>query len=455
MSGKSKITFYGGAGHVTGANFMLDVGSSKILLECGLAQGGHYAIEANYADFKYHPSEVDVLLVTHAHADHIGRIPKLVKDGFSGIIYSTPATRDLAEIMFADALKILTAEAYDMGVEPLYNSQDVMGALALWSTKDYHEKFNIKDDITVELLDAGHILGSAMVELRRGGKKLVFTGDLGNSPAPLLRDTEEVQDADYLVMESVYGDRNHEDRDERVARLKSVILEAHKRGGTLLIPAFAMQRTQILIYEINKLVEAGEVPEMPVFLDSPLAIKVTDVYRKYTKLFNSQVQSEIRTGDDIFAFPKFTTVHDFRESERVLKSPNPKIIISASGMSVGGRVLMHESKILGDKKNIILFVGYQGVGTLGRRIQDGTGKVEINKKKVRVKATRRTIRGFSAHKDLDNLVDFVSTTAGKNKKVYVVMGEARSSLFLVQRLREFLGVDAEAPAQDQTVTIDF
>ncbi len=445
----------GGAGHVTGANFLLDTGGARLLLECGLAQGGTYALEANYAPFKYDPAKVDTLFVTHAHADHIGRIPKLVKDGFGGVIYSTPATRDLAEIMFADALKILSQEARGLAREPLYSQADINAALALWTTREYHEQFNVKDDVSVKFLDAGHILGSAMVELSREKKKFIFTGDLGNSPAPLLPNTEEVVDADYMVMESVYGDRNHEGRSERAAILKKVILEAHKRGGTLLIPAFAMQRTQILIYEINKLVEAGEVPELPVFLDSPLASKVTEVYKRYTELFNKRVQGEIQAGDDIFAFPKFTIVHEAKESERILKAPNPKIIISASGMSVGGRILMHERQMLGDKKNILLFVGYQGVGTLGRRIQDGAGRVDINDRSVRVRALRRTIRGFSAHKDLDNLVDFVSHTAEKNKKTFVVMGEPRSSLFLVQRLREFLNVDAVAPEQDESVELEF
>lgn len=455
MSNKSTLEFHGGAGHVTGANFVLDIGGTKLMFECGLAQGGSYALKANYAPFEYDPATIDVLFVTHAHADHIGRIPKLVKDGFSGVIYSTVATRDLAELMFEDALKILTREANKLDIEPLYSKEDIEAAFKLWQTKEYHTDFNVGKDVAVKFLDAGHILGSAMVELERNGKKFVFTGDLGNSPAPLLPDTEAVKGADYMLMESVYGDRNHEDREERIALLKSALLECQKKGGTLLIPAFSMQRTQILIYEINKLVESGEVPEIPVYLDSPLASKVTEVYTRYTKLFNKRVQSEIAAGDDIFEFPKFTIVHDSGESEKVLRAPSPKVIISASGMSMGGRVLMHERVILGDKKNIILFMGYQGVGTLGRRIQDGAGRVEINGKSVRVKAARRTIRGFSAHKDLDNMVEFVSHSAERLKKVFVVMGEPRSSLFLVQRLRDFLEVDAVAPGHREKVEIEF
>ncbi len=462
---KSTIEFYNGAGYVTGANFLLsatvhatehqDKKDIKIMFECGLAQGGSYALEVNYEPFKYDPSSIDVLFITHAHADHIGRIPKLVKDGFSGVIYSTAATRDLAEIMFGDALKILSLEAQELGTLPLYNKEDISNAFKLWQTKEYHENFDIGGDISVRFLDAGHILGSAMIELSRSGKKFVFTGDLGNTPAPLLPDTERLEDVDYLLMESVYGNRNHESTRERTAMLKSVILEARKRGGTLLIPAFAMQRTQILIYEINKLVEGGEVPEIPVYLDSPLASLVTEIYKNYTHLFNEKIQKEMIEGDDIFEFPKFTIVHDPSESDRLLKTPNPKIIISASGMSVGGRVLMHERKLLGDKNNIILFVGYQGVGTLGRRIQDGAGRVEINGKSVRIKAARRTIRGFSAHKDLNNMVEFVSHSAEKLKKVFVAMGEPKSSLFLVQRLRDFLNVDAVAPDKGEKIEIEF
>ena len=452
---KSTIIFHGGAGHVTGANFLLDTGDAKILVDCGVVQGGEYAFKENYKDFAYNPSEIDALIVTHAHADHIGRIPKLVRDGFRGKIYSTQATKDLTEIMLPDALNISRIEAAQYGMNPLYESGDIERALSLWETVSYHENFELKNGVSVRLKDAGHILGSAMVEFTRGEKKFVFTGDLGNTPAPLLPDTEVVDDADYLLMESVYGDRNHEHREERVYRLKKAIQDIIKKNGTLLIPSFSMQRTQILLYEINKMVENGGVPEIPVYLDSPLATKVTDIFRNHTNLFNENVKKEIAAGDDIFDFPRFTIIRDSSESRRLLEAENPKIILSASGMSVGGRVLMHERRFLGDKRNIILFVGYQGAGTLGRRIQDGAKKVSISGKQVKVSAEKQSIRGFSAHKDLDNLVDFVSHTAEKNKKVFVTMGEARSSLFLVQRLREFLGVDAIAPEQGEKIEIDF
>ena len=451
----STLSFLGGAGSVTGAHFLLETGRKKFLIDCGLRQGGAYGVDENYDDFPYDPSTIDALFVTHAHADHIGRVPKLVRDGFRGTIYSTPATRDLSEIMFDDAVHILAEEARERGLPPLYEPADIEQALALWQTRDYRQPFSIGDDIHVRLLDAGHILGAAMVAFMRDGVTFVATGDLGNSPAPLLRDTEEVSDAHYLLMESVYGDRAHEHRDDRIERLRAVLRDTHAHNRTLLIPSFAIQRTQLLLYEINKMVESGEVPEMPVYLDSPLASRVTDVYRNYTHLFNERVKAEIAAGDDIFAFPEFTIVEDARESHRILNAPAPKVIIAGSGMSVGGRILMHEERLLGDPNATILFVGYQGVGTLGRRIQDGARTVTIGEKKVHVRARKETIRGFSAHKDRDGLVAFVEPSAHILKKVFVAMGEPKSSLFLVQRLRDFLGVDAIAPNAGDAETLEF
>jgi len=452
---ESKLTFVGGAGTVTGANFLFETGTKRILIDCGLLQGGKYGKDENYEDFSYDPASIDVLFVTHAHADHIGRVPKLVKDGFKGVIYSTAATRDLSEVMFADAVRILAGEARERGVEPLYETSDITAALALWQTRDYHETFSIGDGVSVQFLDAGHILGAAMVSFSREEKTFVATGDLGNSPAPLLRDTEAVTDANYILMESVYGDRVHEHREDRLSILKDVLIDTHKHARTLLIPAFAMQRTQLLLYEINKMVESGEVPEMPVYLDSPLASKVTDVYREHTSLFNDRVRAEIAAGDDIFEFPRFTTIHEPSESKALLNASTPKVIIAGSGMSVGGRVLMHEKKLLGDPNTTILFVGYQGVGTLGRRIQDGAPTVTIEKKKVRVRARKETIRGFSAHKDRDGLIAFVESSADTLEEVFVAMGEPKSSLFLVQRLRDFLGVSARAPESGETVMMSF
>ncbi|MEX0910079.1 MAG: MBL fold metallo-hydrolase, partial [Candidatus Paceibacterota bacterium] len=258
--GRSELVFYGGTGAVTGANFMLKTEEKTFLIDCGLIQGSDEEEEKNWNNFLYNPEDVDVLFVTHAHADHIGRIPKLVRDGFRGVIYSTDATRDLAEAMFDDALAIAHFEEKKTGKKHFYEEKDVSEALGLWQTVAYHTTIELGEGFSVYFKDAGHVLGSAIIEVIRSGKKIAFTGDLGNSPTPLLRPTEKVTDAEYMLMESVYGDRDHKDVGSRTEKLKQVILDTAKRGGALIIPAFSIERTQILLYELNELVEANEVP---------------------------------------------------------------------------------------------------------------------------------------------------------------------------------------------------
>jgi len=455
MQKKSTITFHGGAGSVTGANFLFDTGGKKILIDCGLTHSGQLCYTLNNK-FKYNPADIDVLIVTHAHADHIGKIPQLVRDGFKGIIYSTPVTKEISGVMLDDALKILTNEADEIGCEPLYSRGDVSQSFSLWRTIDYHKPFILGDDVHVQFLDAGHILGSAMIECERDNRKIIFTGDLGNSPALILPDTEKISNAQYLLMESVYGDRNHENRRNRTEKLAQAIRENHKRKGTLLIPTFALQRAQILLYEINKLVEHGHVPEMPVYFDAPLAQRVTTIFRRYQKLFNEDVREEIANGDDIFDFPHFVSVKNVAESVSIEKTKGPKIIIASSGMSNGGRIRLHEKNILGNKNNTVLFIGYQAFGTLGREIQEKKkGKVYIDGKWVRLRAHIKSIRGYSGHKDSDNLIKFVGDSADTLQKVFVTMGEVRSSQFLAQKITKQYNLEAVVPKQDDVEEIDF
>jgi metallo-beta-lactamase family protein len=464
MSNKAKLTCWGGVGSVTGANFLFEVAGRKMLIDCGLEQGSSDASERNHDPFDYDPSTIDYLLITHAHADHIGRIPKLVKDGFRGTIYSTPATRDLSLVMLPDTLRLMDEEARKKGILPMYEQKDMEQAFKLWKTVEYYESLDLKNGIRVVPKDSGHILGSAMFEISYNpsdssmqARKIVFTGDLGNSPSLFLRDTDTITDADYILMESVYGDRNHESKEERRHKLGDVVREIIHRKRTLVIPAFSLERTQDMLYELNKLIEKEHIGEVKVYVDSPLATKVTQIYKNYTKDFKDSAKAHIAAGDDLFDFPKLKfTVHR-HESEHIDNTGNPKIIIAGSGMSVGGRIVHHERRYLPDRDATILLVGYQTLGTLGRQILDGAKKVRINGEDVRVNAEIKSIMGYSSHKDSDHLLDMIAeaSESGKLKKVFVAMGEPKSAMFLVQRLRDYLDVDATFPKRGECVELDF
>lgn len=454
---KSTLGFYGGVGSVTGANFMLDTGDQAFLVDCGLVQGDRFAQEINREDFPYDPSAVDALFVTHAHADHIGRIGKLIKDGFKGRIYSTTATRDLALIMFDDALKIMHMEAERDEVPTLYEQVHIDQAMKRWQGVSYDEAITL-GDVTAVFTNAGHILGSAMVTFTREDKKIVFTGDVGNVPQPLLAPPTIPTDYDYLVMESVYGDRVHEEVEERTAILRYHIEETIKKEGTLMIPAFSLERTQGILFEINNMMESGDLPYIKTYLDSPLAIRVTDVYQDSTQYLKPEIQEQIKGGDDIFSFQGLSFTESIKEHKQIAQYGGAKIIIAGSGMSHGGRIRDHEKQFLRHKDSTLLLVGYQTVGSIGRLLQDGAKQVWIDGVDIRVKARIETIRGFSGHADRNQLIDLVYRgTLGTTKKprVFVTMGEEKASLFLTQRLRDYLGINAIAPEQNAEVEIEF
>jgi len=450
------LTCYGGVGSVTGANFLLEIStgegtSTKALVDCGLIQGEKAAQALNWNPFGYDPKEIKYLFVTHAHLDHVGRIPKLVKEGFAGEIYSTTPTRELAKLILQDGAGILAGEARrDHRREPLYDLNDVENSFRNWKTLDYHTETKFPG-FSLNLFDSGHVLGASMYRFSfENGRNIFFTGDLGNTPAPLLRDTESVAGANYLVMESVYGDRNHKPRSECRTMLADIINRTVNRGGTVIIPSFSIERTQVILYDLDHLVEENLIPSIPVFVDSPLAIKVTDIYKRHEDLFNDTAKADIQKNGDIFAFPKLEYVMTADVSQNIEKIPGSKVILAGSGMSMGGRITRHEEFYLPDARNTLIEVGYQSAGTVGRQLIDGLKEVVMDGRIIPVRASIEKILAYSSHKDSDHLVEFVNDAKTTLKQVFVTMGEPKTSMFLTQRLRDELGVNALVPDAKKT-----
>ncbi len=460
-----KLYFYGGAGTVTGACYMLETPQNKILIECGLMQGEQEAIEYNQADFKFDPKEIDAAVITHAHLDHIGRLPRLIKSGFAGKIYATPPTVDFARIILEDSVKVLEEKARHAGVIPLFSMAEVEHVMKHFAGLEYYKKIEILDGVFVTFSNSGHILGSAIVQIEAGGQTIVFSGDLGNPPAPLLKAPDFLEKADYVLVESAYGDRNHESPEQSKEIIEDVIEEAIVKKSVLLIPSFALERTQQLLYHLNNLVENKKIPPVSVYFDSPLALKATEIYEKYPDYYNKEASDEIKTGDDIFNFPGLHITRTSEESKAINNAALPKIIIAGSGMSQGGRILHHEQRYLGDPNTILLFVTYQATGTLGRRIFDGQKKVKILDQEIKIRCKIEKISGYSSHADQRFLLEWLNhftkpgypglnEKVGKLKKVWVVQGEKEVSDVLAVLVRDQLGVEAEVPEVGRVVELD-
>ncbi len=442
-----KLTFAGGARSVTGANYLLETAESKVLIDCGLRQGGRVCEEENYNPFSYDPAAVDALFITHAHIDHVGRAPKLYRMGFRGNVFSTEPTKEFAEALLRDSQDLLSREARNAGREILYDDKDIDGLLGLWKTSGYHKEILFRD-IKIKFFDAGHILGSASILIEAEGKKIIFSGDIGNSPAPLVKSPDKIEGADYVLIESAYGGRLHEDKEERKQILEDIIEETIKKGGTLMIPAFAMERTQELLYELNNLVEAGHIPHIPVFLDSPLAIKLTAIYHKYSnnlEYIDKESIELLKKGDMIFHFPGLEFVLKTEDSKKIIERKGPKIIIAGSGMSNGGRIVRHEAHYLPDAKNTLLIIGYQAQGSLGRLLLDGAKAVKIVGEEIPVRAQVKAIGGYSSHADQNGLLNWLHPMKDTLKKVFIVQGEEDQMNLLEVAIRDKLAVEATIP----------
>jgi metallo-beta-lactamase family protein len=450
-----KLTFYGGAETVTGSNFLVEGENGKLLVDCGIEQGRDFCQSDMYAPFPYDVPSIDSVIITHAHLDHIGRLPKLMREGFKGRIYMTAPTKDLTQLILEDSARIMAGDAREKGLPLLYDERDVAAAMAHVEIIQYRKEWEAAPGLSCYFRNTGHILGSGSVRIRDAaegddGVTLALTADIGNSPSPYLPEPEAIDDADVMVMESVYGDRLHTHVDERVDELQKALAEAINRGGTILIPAFSLERTQLMLYEISNLMEAGKLPKIPVYLDSPLAIKATDVYAKWSKeFFKQEVQGELKREHDIFRFPMLTQTLTREESDEIAKAPAPKIIMAGAGMSHGGRIGRWEQKYLPDPNTTLFIVGYQAPGSPGRLLQDGSKQVRLGGNQVTVRGHIQSFSGWSAHADRDGLLAFAQMTQPRTKTIFTALGEPSAARFLAQRIHGFLGVNAIVPTQGQ------
>ncbi len=460
-----KIHFLGAAQVVTGSNILLETEDKKILLDCGMFQGSRKLNRLNYKPFRFNPEEIDFLILSHAHIDHSGRIPSLIKSGFKGKIYCTEATYDLCSIMLPDSGYIQETEnewenrkrkrAGKTLREPLYTADEATDSLKFFSPVLYNQKITIDDNVTVRFQDAGHILGSAIVELwiKEKGEtiKLVFSGDLGRKNKPIIRDPAMIEEADYLIIESTYGDRIHPSLDNEAAKLIPIIIETQKRRGNVIIPSFAVQRAQDIIYELNQYydqvisVKDRSYLDIPVYVDSPLAISATEIFRRNPDCFDEDTLSLIKQGDDPLDFKNLHFSRTAKESKELNASPESKVIISASGMCTAGRIKHHLKHNLWRKESSIVFIGYQAEGTLGRRIKDGAKRVKIFGEDIKINAQIHVLEGFSGHADQVELIEWMKNIKQKPQKIFLVHGELEAIHALSNLIQTELDLKAIIP----------
>lgn len=444
-----KIQFCGAAGTVTGSCFLVMTQEEKFLIDCGMFQGSKELKEHNYSEFLFNPADIQFVLLTHAHIDHSGLIPKLYKHGFQGIVHTTKATKELCAVVLPDSGYIQEMEVERKNrklarrglplLDPIYTVADAQECQRFIKGHMYEKEIVLSPHVRVRFQDAGHILGSAIIEvcIKEDGqeKKLVFSGDLGNINAPLIEDPAEIKKADYVIMESTYGNRYHIDTENKLDALARVVKNTHKRGGNLVIPSFAVERTQDLVYDLKHLKEEGQIPPMEIYIDSPMAVQATQVFINNPDYFDDEATYKMK-GEDaraIFEGPDIHYILSVEESLALNKKKGGAIIISASGMADAGRIKHHLKHNLWRSECTVLFVGYQAEGTLGRRILDGEKKVAIHGEEVAVKAAIERIDGFSAHADQKGLLDWLSNFRTKPDRVFLVHGE-EDSLLTLQRV---------------------
>jgi metallo-beta-lactamase family protein len=466
----AKLQFLGATRQVTGSCYLLQTTQSRILLECGMFQGDRETEEANRKEFTFDPRTLDAVILSHAHLDHSGLLPRLAREGFNGPIYATSATHDLIALMLKDAAHL---EAKDTEWEnkirrragkptmlPLYTMDDVGMALDLRHPVAYEVRQRLSEDIEFRFRDAGHILGSAIVEVwireRGSSTKLVFSGDLGNKDSFLLRDPAHIEEADVVLMESTYGDRDHRPAGETIEEFKQTLHAAARSGGNVLIPAFAVGRTQEILYLLGKFYQDGVLPQRAVFLDSPMAIEATEIYHEHMALFNKEEMSELRRADaaNLHAWlPVLRSSRTAEESMAINQITGGAIVIAGSGMCNGGRIRHHLKYNLWRAEAHIIFVGFQAQGTPGRALVDGAPMIRLLGNDIAVKAHIHTLGGFSAHAGQRQLLDWMRGLAARQPRIYLVHGEPDKSALLSDKIREETGLAARLPAPGQTIDL--
>jgi len=469
-----KISFLGAAKLVTGSNYLIETKNSKFLMDCGLFQGSKSISRMNYQPFGFNPEEIDFIVLSHAHMDHSGRIPKLIKEGFRGSIYCTKATADLCYIMLPDSGHIQEMETkWDNRKrkrsggklrKPLYTVKEAEESLNYFKPVLYDQDVKISEEITVRFRDAGHILGSAIIELwiKEDDKdtKIVFSGDLGRRDRPILRDPTLIQEADYIIVESTYGNKLHHPSGDDAKKLISIINNTVKRGGNIVIPSFAIERAQDIIYELNKYYEEDiktkdkDFLQVPVYIDSPLTSSATEIFDRNPDCFDEKALEIIRTGDNPLDFRNLKFTHSVEESKQINTTPESKVIISASGMCTAGRIKHHLKHNLWRSESSIVFVGYQANGTLGRRLKEGEKVVKLFGEEIQVNAEIYSLESFSGHADKEGIIWWLKGFKNKPKKIFVVHGEEEATKEMSERIEEELNIKTHIPELGESLTIE-
>lgn len=453
-----KLSFHGAVRGVTGSCFLLTVtdlegAEHRLLFDCGLYQGERMCGSKNFDDFGFDPASVDAVFITHPHADHTGRLPKLFDEGYTGPVYMTEPCVGLSRLVLEDAFHIMSENAERCDDKVLYQEEDLNRTFAHIKSVAYHEHITIAPGVTVTFFDAGHVLGSAWIRAQAEGKSIVFSGDIGNDHVPILPETQPIRMADYVVAESTYGNRAHEPTPVRSQKLRECIEQTIKNKSVLMIPAFSIERTQELLYELNHILKDLHT-DVPIFLDSPMAIRATQLYRDFKQYLKFDAPILQEADRDFFSFPNLRETLSRDESMAINHTPAPKIIIAGSGMMSGGRIMHHLRRYLQDAKNMLLIIGYQAYGTLGRRIFDGAKRVTIYRESVAVRAQVRAIGSFSAHGDKHKMARWLRPTEGPvPKKIFLTHGDPDAKPAFAAFLKEELNTELVIPGFGEEVEL--